>query len=65
MHHFVMSVVLGIILGKPQSNISVFFSRHSDKYVRKGRLDWPEGATSRDSIKAVLKLPRLQVWTFG
>ncbi|KAK3006064.1 hypothetical protein RJ639_016296 [Escallonia herrerae] len=34
--------------------------RHAEKYVRKGRLDWPEGATSRESIKAVLKLPRLQ-----
>lgn len=37
-----------------------YFSRHAEKYVRRGRLDWPEGATSRDSIKAVLKLPRLQ-----
>ena len=37
------------------------FSRHSEKYVRKGRLDWPDGATSRESIKAVMKLPRLQV----
>lgn len=35
-------------------------SRHAEKYVRRGRLDWPEGATSRDSIKAVQKLPRLQ-----
>ncbi|KAL3835258.1 hypothetical protein ACJIZ3_009994 [Penstemon smallii] len=34
--------------------------RNAEKYVRRGRLDWPEGATSRDSIKAVLKLPRLQ-----
>lgn len=29
--------------------------------MRRGRLDWPDGATSRDSLKAVLKLPRLQV----
>lgn len=36
-------------------------SRQAEKYVRRGRLDWPEGATSRDSIKAVLKLARLQV----
>ena len=36
-------------------------SRHAEKYVRKCRLDWPEGATSRESIKAVQKLPRLQV----
>lgn len=39
------------------------FSRHAEKYVRKGRLDWPDGATSRESIKAVMKLPRLQVCT--
>lgn len=36
-------------------------SRQAEKYVRRGRLDWPEGATSRDSIRAVLKLARLQV----
>ncbi|RDX58215.1 Serine/threonine-protein kinase AFC2, partial [Mucuna pruriens] len=35
-------------------------SRPAEKYVRRGRLDWPEGATSRESIKAVMKLPRLQ-----
>ncbi|GJR59547.1 serine/threonine-protein kinase AFC2-like protein isoform X3 [Tanacetum coccineum] len=35
--------------------------RHAEKYVRKGRLEWPKGATSRESIKAVLKLPRLHV----
>lgn len=42
---------------------ALFFplSRHGEKYVRKSRLDWPDGAASRDSIKAVLKLPRLQV----
>ncbi|KAK9675510.1 hypothetical protein RND81_11G011500 [Saponaria officinalis] len=34
--------------------------RHAEKYIRRGRLNWPEGATSRESIKAVLKLPRLQ-----
>ncbi|KAF5741114.1 Serine/threonine-protein kinase AFC2 [Tripterygium wilfordii] len=31
--------------------------RHAEKYVRRGRLDWPDGATSRESIRAVLKLP--------
>lgn len=36
-------------------------SRHAEKYVRKGMLDWPEGAASRESIRTVLKLPRLQV----
>ncbi|XP_020088225.1 serine/threonine-protein kinase AFC2 isoform X3 [Ananas comosus] len=34
--------------------------RHVEKYIRRGRLNWPEGAISRDSIKAVLRLPRLQ-----
>ncbi|XP_044492886.1 serine/threonine-protein kinase AFC2-like isoform X2 [Mangifera indica] len=34
--------------------------KHAEKYVKRGRLDWPEGATSRESIKAVLKLPHLQ-----
>ncbi|CAK7332509.1 unnamed protein product [Dovyalis caffra] len=34
--------------------------QHAEKYVRRGRLDWPDGATSRESIKAVMKLPRLQ-----
>lgn len=41
----------------------LWFRRHAEKYVKRGRLDWPEGAASRDSIKAVLKLPRLQVCT--
>ena len=35
-------------------------SRHAEKYVRKGRLNWPEGCASRESMKAVMKLPRLQ-----
>ncbi|KAL2539582.1 Serine/threonine-protein kinase AFC2 [Abeliophyllum distichum] len=34
--------------------------RHAEKYIRRYRLNWPEGAPSRDSMKAVLKLPRLQ-----
>ncbi|KAI5572875.1 hypothetical protein POPTR_010G049100v4 [Populus trichocarpa] len=32
----------------------------AEKYVRRGRLDWPDGAMSRESIKATMKLPRLQ-----
>ncbi|PQP96876.1 serine/threonine-protein kinase AFC1 [Prunus yedoensis var. nudiflora] len=32
----------------------------ADKYFRRGaRLDWPDGATSRESMRAVCKLPRL------
>ncbi|KAK3158367.1 hypothetical protein QOZ80_2AG0136210 [Eleusine coracana subsp. coracana] len=34
--------------------------RQAEKYIRKGRLNWPEGCTSRESMKAVMKLPRLQ-----
>ncbi|GMI70797.1 FUS3-complementing gene 2 [Hibiscus trionum] len=34
--------------------------RHAEKYVKKGKLDWPAAASSTESIKAVLKLPRLQ-----
>lgn len=37
------------------------FSRDAEKYIRRGRLDWPEGANSQESIRAVAKLPRLQV----
>ncbi|KAI4984629.1 hypothetical protein ZWY2020_017259 [Hordeum vulgare] len=33
---------------------------HVQKYIRRGRLNWPEGATTRESMRAVLKLPRLQ-----
>ncbi|GJN21488.1 hypothetical protein PR202_gb08968 [Eleusine coracana subsp. coracana] len=34
--------------------------RQAEKYIRKGCLNWPEGCTSRESMKAVMKLPRLQ-----
>ncbi|OEL24759.1 Serine/threonine-protein kinase AFC2 [Dichanthelium oligosanthes] len=34
--------------------------QHAEKYGKRGRLNWPEGATTRESIRAVLKLPRLQ-----
>ncbi|RRT52457.1 hypothetical protein B296_00049668, partial [Ensete ventricosum] len=61
-----------VILGKILVNLMIFIldflhvhgSRHAEKYFRQGRgvqLDWPEGATSRESIRAVWKLPRLQV----
>ncbi|XP_031479967.1 serine/threonine-protein kinase AFC2 isoform X2 [Nymphaea colorata] len=56
-HLAMMERVLGAI---PQ-HILKRVDRHAEKYVRRGtRLDWPEGATSRESIKAVSKLPRLQ-----
>lgn len=43
------------------SCLGFLHSRPAEKYVRRGRLNWPEGAVSRESIKAVLKLPRLPV----
>ncbi|XVF43877.1 hypothetical protein PTKIN_Ptkin02bG0076000 [Pterospermum kingtungense] len=48
------------ILGPLSQHMLKRVDWHAEKYVRKGRLDWPEGATSRESIKAVMKLPRLQ-----
>ncbi|KAI4336238.1 hypothetical protein L6164_014787 [Bauhinia variegata] len=47
------------VLGPLPQHMLKKVDRHAEKYVRKGRLDWPEGATSRDSIKAVMKLHRL------
>uniref|UniRef100_A0A7N2L997 Protein kinase domain-containing protein n=1 Tax=Quercus lobata TaxID=97700 RepID=A0A7N2L997_QUELO len=41
-------------------HLAMMESHHAEKYVRRGRLDWPEGAASRESIKAVIKLLRLQ-----
>ncbi|KAI3435152.1 Protein kinase domain-containing protein [Psidium guajava] len=55
-HLAMMEKVLGLL---PQ-HLLKRADRHAEKYVKRGRLDWPEGATSRDSIRAVLKLPRLQ-----
>ncbi|XP_023886337.1 serine/threonine-protein kinase AFC2 isoform X2 [Quercus suber] len=48
------------VLGPLPQHMLKRVDRHAEKYVRRGRLDWPDGATSRESIKAVTKLPRLQ-----
>ncbi|XP_061364889.1 serine/threonine-protein kinase AFC2 isoform X1 [Gastrolobium bilobum] len=48
------------VLGPLPQHVLKRVDRHAEKYVRRGRLDWPVGATSRESIKAVMKLPRLQ-----
>ena len=48
------------VLGPLPQHMLKRVDRQAEKYVRRGRLDWPEGATSRDSIRAVLKLARLQ-----
>ncbi|VFQ95608.1 unnamed protein product [Cuscuta campestris] len=48
------------VLGPMPSSMLKRVDRSAEKYVRKGMLDWPEGASSRDSIRAVQKMPRLQ-----
>ncbi|KAH9772965.1 serine/threonine-protein kinase AFC2 [Citrus sinensis] len=48
------------VLGPIPQHMLKRVDKPAEKFVRRGRLDWPEGATSRESIKAVLKLPRLQ-----
>ncbi|CAL9777900.1 unnamed protein product [Musa acuminata subsp. burmannicoides] len=51
------------VLGPLPQHMVIRADRHAEKYFRQGRgvrLDWPEGATSRESIRAVWKLPRLQ-----
>ncbi|EXB82490.1 Serine/threonine-protein kinase AFC2 [Morus notabilis] len=48
------------VLGPLPQHMLKRADHHAEKYVKRGRLDWPEGAASRESIKAVLKLPRLQ-----
>ncbi|XP_010515852.1 PREDICTED: serine/threonine-protein kinase AFC1 [Camelina sativa] len=48
------------VLGPLPTHMVLRADRRSEKYFRRGaKLDWPEGATSRDSLKAVWKLPRL------
>ncbi|XP_020528215.1 serine/threonine-protein kinase AFC1 isoform X2 [Amborella trichopoda] len=49
------------VLGSLPQHMLKRADRHAEKYLRRGaKLDWPEGATSRESIRAVWKLPRLQ-----
>lgn len=49
------------VLGPLPKHMIVRADRRAEKYFRRGlRLDWPEGAASRESLKAVWKLPRLQ-----
>ncbi|KAK6943705.1 Protein kinase domain, partial [Dillenia turbinata] len=49
------------VLGPLPQHMVIRAQGHAEKYFKKGaRLDWPEGATSRESIRAVWKLPRLQ-----
>ncbi|PON64289.1 GPCR kinase [Parasponia andersonii] len=48
------------VLGPLPQHMLKRADHYVDKYVKRGRLDWPEGAASCESIEAVLKLPRLQ-----
>lgn len=48
------------VLGPMPSSMLKRADRSAEKYVRKGMLYWPEGAASRESIRAVQKLSRLQ-----
>ncbi|XP_047310490.1 serine/threonine-protein kinase AFC2-like isoform X3 [Impatiens glandulifera] len=48
------------VLGPIPQHMLKRADRNAEKYVRRGRLDWPEGAASRESIRAVQKLLRLQ-----
>ncbi|KAK9733998.1 hypothetical protein RND81_04G107100 [Saponaria officinalis] len=48
------------VLGPLPQHMLKRVDRHSEKYVRRGRLDWPDRDTSRESIRAVAKLQRLQ-----
>ncbi|KAF9680880.1 hypothetical protein SADUNF_Sadunf06G0167600 [Salix dunnii] len=48
------------VLGPLPQHMVIRADRRAEKYFRRGvRLDWPEGATSRESMRAVTKLPRL------
>ncbi|CAI5504502.1 unnamed protein product [Closterium sp. Naga37s-1] len=49
------------LLGPISPHIIKKADRRAEKYFRNGReLNWPEGAASRESIRAVRKLPRLR-----
>ncbi|RAL52936.1 hypothetical protein DM860_007704 [Cuscuta australis] len=48
------------VLGPLPVHIVQRANRGAEKYFRKSRLNWPEGALSRESIRSVKKLDRLQ-----
>ncbi|KAK4342939.1 hypothetical protein RND71_038755 [Anisodus tanguticus] len=50
------------VLGPLPQHMAVRADRRAEKYFRRvARLDWPERATSSESMRAVWKLPRLPV----
>lgn len=48
------------VLGPIPRHMMKRTDRHAEKYFRRTRLNWPEGASSRESINAVHKMLRLQ-----
>ncbi|KAI8462996.1 MAG: kinase-like domain-containing protein [Monoraphidium minutum] len=48
------------VLGPVPESMAYRADKHSAKYFTGGRLDWPEGAASRKSVRAVNKLRDLQ-----
>ncbi|KAM7275248.1 hypothetical protein ACFE04_017114 [Oxalis oulophora] len=48
------------VLGALPQHMLKIADRHVKKYIQSGRLDFPDTATSRESIRAVTKLPPLQ-----
>ncbi|KAL0907328.1 hypothetical protein M5K25_021729 [Dendrobium thyrsiflorum] len=48
------------VLGPIPRHMMKRADRHAEKYFRRTRLNWPEGASSRESINAVHKMLRLQ-----
>ncbi|GMP50689.1 hypothetical protein CsSME_00017207 [Camellia sinensis var. sinensis] len=50
------------VLGPLPQHMIISADLRAEKYFkRSARLDWPEGASSKESMRAVWKLPRLQV----
>ncbi|CAL5419581.1 unnamed protein product [Camellia sinensis] len=53
--------MMGRLLGPLPQHIIVGVGLRAEKYFkRSARLDWLEGASSKESTRAVWKLPRLQ-----
>jgi dual-specificity kinase len=53
--------MMEVVLGPIQPRVMQRADRHAQKYFRGGNeLNWPEGSQSRESIRAVRKMERLQ-----
>ncbi|CAL5419592.1 unnamed protein product [Camellia sinensis] len=49
------------LLGPLPQHMNIIACLRAEKYFKSARLDWLEGASSKESTRAVWKLPRLQV----